>query len=143
VEIVLTFREVADEMGISIGSFHQIFTENFRCVVSVQNPCSHVAPHLQLSGKTSETCCAPSTLFSGLSPSRLFPVSQTENPFLKGHHFQTTKEIQENAIKELQTITKSAFQQWEKQWEWCIASRGNYFEGDSAYNAVKCAINPL
>jgi len=38
---------------------------------------SRVAPHQQLSGKTSEIRCAPSILFSGLSPSRLFPVSQT------------------------------------------------------------------
>ena len=36
-----------------------------------------VAPHLQLSGKISDIRCVPSTLFSGLSPSRLFPVSQT------------------------------------------------------------------
>jgi hypothetical protein len=46
------------------------------------------------------------------------------------------EEIQENAIRELRAITKSefreAFQQWEKSWERCIASRGDYFEGDSA-----------
>ena len=44
---------------------------------------SRVTPHPQLSGKTSDIRCAPSTLFSGLSPSRLFPVSQTENHFEK------------------------------------------------------------
>jgi hypothetical protein len=45
-------------------------------------------------------------------------------------------EIQENAIRELRTITESAFQealqQWKKCWERCIASRGDCFEGDSA-----------
>jgi ABC-type polar amino acid transport system ATPase subunit len=45
-------------------------------------------------------------------------------------------EIHENAIRELRTITESAFQeafqQWKKRWERCIASRGDYFEGDSA-----------
>jgi hypothetical protein len=45
-------------------------------------------------------------------------------------------EIQENAITELRAITESAFeeafQQWKKRWERCIASRGDYFEGDSA-----------
>ena len=41
----------------------------------------HVAPHPQLSGKASDIHCALSTLFSGLSPSRLFPVSQTSNHF--------------------------------------------------------------
>ena len=34
----LTVREVADEVGISVGSCDQILTEkNFRCVASVQN----------------------------------------------------------------------------------------------------------
>jgi hypothetical protein len=54
---------------------------------------------------------------------------------LKGR-FQTIGDIQENAIGELRTITESAFQealqQWTKRWEWCIASRGDYFEGKSA-----------
>jgi hypothetical protein len=53
----------------------------------------------------------------------------------------TSKEIQENATRELRAITESvfqeAFQQWQKRWERCIASTGAYFEGDSAYNAVK------
>ena len=59
---------------------------------------------------------------------------------LKGCRFQTIEEIQENVIRELRTITESAFQEAFQQWkkrEQCIASRGNYFEGDSALNAVK------
>ena len=63
----------------------------------------------------------------------LFPELKTT---LKGRRFQTMEEIQENAIRELRTITESAFQeefkQWKKGWERCIASRGGYFEGDSA-----------
>jgi len=35
----LTVREVAEEVGIRIGSCHEILTENFRCVPSVQNSC--------------------------------------------------------------------------------------------------------
>ena len=54
---------------------------------------SCVAPHAQLFGKTSDIRCAPSTLFSGLSPRRLSPVSQTQI-ILKGRHFQTIEEIQ-------------------------------------------------
>jgi hypothetical protein len=45
-------------------------------------------------------------------------------------------EIQENGISVLRAITESAFheafQQRKKRWERCIASRGDYFEGDSA-----------
>jgi len=63
----------------------------------------------------------------------LFPKLKTT---LKGRGFQTTEEIQENAIRELRTITESAFQeafqQWKKCWEQCIASRGDCFEGGSA-----------
>jgi len=48
----------------------------------------------------------------------LFPELKTT---LKGHHFQTIEEIQENAIRELRAITESAFQeafqQWKKCWE--------------------------
>jgi hypothetical protein len=46
------------------------------------------------------------------------------------------EETEENAIRELRAITGSAFQeafqQWKKRWERSIASRGDYFEGDSA-----------
>jgi hypothetical protein len=76
----LTVREFADKVGISIGYCHQVFTEKFQmCRVStkfVPRPGSRVAPHPQLSGKTSDIRRAHSTLFSGLSPSRPFTVSQ-------------------------------------------------------------------
>jgi len=62
----------------------------------------------------------------------LFPKLKTT---LNGRRFQTTAEIQESTIRELRAITESAFkeafQQWKKRWERCIASRGDYFEGDS------------
>jgi hypothetical protein len=56
--------------------------------------------------------------------------------FKKFRLFFEHAEIQEHAIRELGAITESAFQeafqQWKKSWERCIASRGDYFEGDSA-----------
>jgi len=62
----------------------------------------------------------------------MFPKLKTT---LKGRRFQTIEEIQQNAIRELRTITESAFQeafqQWKKHWERCITSRGDCFEGDS------------
>ena len=63
----------------------------------------------------------------------VFPKLKTT---LKGRRFQTIEKIQENEIRELRAITESAFQealqQWKKRWERCIASRGEYFEGDGA-----------
>jgi hypothetical protein len=56
--------------------------------------------------------------------------------YLKSSVFFENAEIRENAIRELHAITESAFQeafqQRKKRWERCIASRGDYFEGDSA-----------
>jgi hypothetical protein len=77
----LTAQEVSDEVEISIGSCHQIFTDKLQ-MHHVSAKClprllTNVASHPQLSGKTSDICCAPSTLISRLSPSTLFPVSQT------------------------------------------------------------------
>jgi len=90
--------------------------------------CSYLAKH--------QTSVVPHPLYSPiLAPADffLFPKLQTT---LKGCHFQTIEEIQENAIRELSTITESAcqeaFQQWKKLWVQCIASRGDYFEGDIA-----------
>ena len=69
---------------------------------------------------------APADLF-------LFPKLKTT---LKGRRFQTIEESQENATRELRATTESAFQEafqkWKKHWERFIASRGDYFEGDSA-----------
>jgi hypothetical protein len=77
----LTVREVADEVGISTECCHQIFTEELQmCHVSakfVLRLLTDDHPHPQLAGKMSDICCAPSTLFSGHSSIRLFPVSQT------------------------------------------------------------------
>jgi hypothetical protein len=59
-----------------------------------------------------------------------------ERVILKVRSFFEHPEIQENAIRELRAMRESAFQeafqQWKKRWERCIASRGDYFEGDSA-----------
>jgi transposase len=127
---LLTVREVADEVGISIGSCHQIFIEKLQMrrvsAKFVPRLLTDVAPHPPYSPDL-----APADFF-------LFPKLKTT---LKGRRFQAIEEIQENAIRELRAITESAFQetfqQWKKRWEWCIASRGDNFEGDSAYNAVK------
>jgi len=90
--------------------------------------CSYLAKH--------QTSVVPHPPYSpDVAPADffLFPKLKTT---LKGCHFQTIDNIQENAITELHAITESAFQeafqQWKKRWERCIASRGDCFEGDSA-----------
>jgi hypothetical protein len=78
--------------------------------------------------------------FSDLAPADFFQFLRLKNT-LKESSFRTIQEIQKNALRELRAVTESALQeavqQWKKRWELCIASRGDYFEGESAYNAVK------
>jgi len=73
--------------------------------------CSYLAKH--------QTTIVPHPPYSpDLAPADffLFPKLKTT---LKGHRFQTTEESQENAIRELCTITESAFQEAFKQWKKC------------------------
>jgi hypothetical protein len=80
-----------------------------------------------------------------LAPADFFLFTKLKTT-LKGCNFQTIEYIQENATRELHPITESAFQEaflWKKRLDQCIASRGDYFEGDSAYSAVKRTIKSL
>ncbi|KAG1690684.1 DNA repair protein RAD50 [Nymphon striatum] len=65
-------------------------------------------------------------------------VSQMQNHFERASFPNL---IHENLIKVLLAMPEStfpeAFKKWENCWEWCIASRGDYFEGDSAYHFKK------
>jgi hypothetical protein len=68
-----------------------------------------------------------------LAPADIFLFPKL-NSTLKGRRFDTFDEIQKNSTKELFAIPKEAFQKafqsWQKRWEQCVASKGNYFEGD-------------
>jgi hypothetical protein len=72
----------------------------------------------------------------GALNSRSAPSVLVGELFKKFSLFFEHAEIQENAIRELRTITEIAFQealqQRKKRWERCIASSGDYLEGDSA-----------
>jgi len=79
-----------------------------------------------------QTSTAPNPPYSpDLAPADffLFPKLKTT---LKERRFQTIEEIKENVVRELLAVTVSVFQeafkQWKKCWEWCIASKGDYFE---------------
>ena len=53
---------------------------------------------------------------------------------LKGKRFQNVEEEREKTTEALKAITLQEFQncseQWKKQWEKCIGSQGEYFEGE-------------
>jgi len=53
---------------------------------------------------------------------------------LKGRHFDDTDDIWSNTTAALKTIPQNQFQNcfdgWTRCWHWCIASQGDYFEGE-------------
>jgi hypothetical protein len=53
---------------------------------------------------------------------------------LKGQHFETVSDIQKESQAVLDSSKEnyfhSAFEAWKKQWDFCIRSQGDYFEGD-------------
>jgi transposase len=63
-----------------------------------------------------------------LAPADFFLFPKLKST-LKGCHFYTFDKMQKN-LTELFAIPKEAFQSWQKRWEQCVASEGNYFEGD-------------
>jgi hypothetical protein len=62
----------------------------------------------------------------------LFPKMKIK---LKGRKFDTVEEIQAKLQKVLNTLTQKDFQDsfrsWQKRWDRCVRSQGDYFEGDS------------
>ena len=53
---------------------------------------------------------------------------------LKGHRFDSIKDIQANTETVLNTLKKEnfqdSFQKWKHRWSRCVQSRGDYLEGD-------------
>jgi len=81
-----------------------------------------------------ETTVVPQPPYSPhLAPADFFLFPKLKST-LKGRRFDTFDEIQKNLRKDLFAIPKEAFQKtfksWQKCWERCVASEGNYFEGD-------------
>jgi len=53
---------------------------------------------------------------------------------LKGRHFDDTDDFRSNTTGALKAIPQNQFQNcfegWARRWQRCIASQGEYFEGD-------------
>ena len=68
-----------------------------------------------------------------LAPSDLFLFPKIKE-ILKGRHFDDIDDIRSNTTAALKAIPQNQFQNcfegWTRRWHWCIASQGEYFEGD-------------
>jgi len=71
---------------------------------------------------------------SDLPPSDIFLFPKLKIK-LKGRRFQTMEEIQAESQAVLNTLRENDFQEcsknWQRRWDRCQASEGNYFEGDA------------
>jgi len=69
-----------------------------------------------------------------LAPSDFFLFLKIKE-ILKGRYFDDTDDIRSNTIAALKAIPQNQFQNcfegWNRRWHWCIASQGEYFEGDN------------
>jgi hypothetical protein len=58
---------------------------------------------------------------------------------LKGRHFYTTEVTEAESQAMLNTLTENdfrdAFKKWQRCWEWCMHSEGDYFDGDGGQYA--------
>jgi len=68
-----------------------------------------------------------------LAPNDLFLIPKIKE-ILKGRHFDNIDDIRSNTMAALTAIPQNQFQNcfegWTRRWHWCIASQGEYFEGD-------------
>jgi len=69
-----------------------------------------------------------------LAPSYFFLFPKLKMK-LKGQRFQTVEEIQAESQAVLNTLRENGFQEcfknWQRRWDRCQASEGDYFEGDA------------
>ena len=98
-----------------------------------QSTSSLVVPCAQCSGKNETTAVRQPSYSPDLVPADFFLLLKLKST-LKGRRFDTIDEIQKKLTNELFAIPKEAFQKafqsWQKRWVRCVASEGNYFEGD-------------
>lgn len=69
-----------------------------------------------------------------LAPCDFFLFPKLKLP-LRGHRFDTIEDIKRNSLAELKAIPSEAYEkcmdEWIRRWRMCIASNGDYFEGDN------------
>jgi len=68
-----------------------------------------------------------------LAPCDLFLFQKVKSA-LKGHHFESTEDIQRSVTQVLNDVPQNAFKecykQWQHRWKRCVQAQGMYFEGD-------------
>ncbi|KAG5338239.1 MOS1T transposase, partial [Acromyrmex charruanus] len=124
----ITVREVAEDLNISIGSCHSIFTNDLGM---------HTSLLVREFLAKNNTLMMPQPPYSpDLAPCDFFLFPKLKRP-MKGQRYATIEEIKTASKEELNKITKNdflkCFEDWKKRWHKCIISDGDYFEGDKIH----------
>ena len=134
----ITIREVADDVGISIGSCHEIFSN---LLVMKRVVAKFVPKLLNFEQKqrrmevAHESLTMPQPPYSpdmALCDVFLFPkIKRTR----KGRRFTAIDDIKSASLKEIKAIPKiefeKCFEDWKKRWHKCIISNWDYFKSDN------------
>jgi hypothetical protein len=137
----ITVRDLADEVGVSIGSVHTILTAH----LGLRKVSTKFVPKLQLHHDNAPA--HSSHVIQGFLTKHNIPlISQAPYPPdtapwnfwlfpklkmpLKGTRFESRKD----ATAQLDMIPQDAFhkcsQQWQDRWKKCVHYQGDYFERD-------------
>ncbi|PNF37233.1 hypothetical protein B7P43_G00377 [Cryptotermes secundus] len=151
----ITIREVADDVGISIGSCHEIFSnvlvqrrlreairkkrpdlwKNNSWLLHHDNAPAHTSLLVREFLAKNNTVTMPQPPYSpDMAPCDFFLFPKIKRT-LKGRRFTSIDDIKSASLKELKAIPKIEFEKcfddWKKRWCKCIISNGDYFEGDN------------
>ncbi|KAG5342375.1 MOS1T transposase, partial [Acromyrmex heyeri] len=131
----ITVREVAEDLNISIGSCHSIFTNDLG--MHHDNAPAHTSLLVREFLAKNNTLMMPQLPYSpDLASYDFFLFPKLKRP-MKGRRYSTIEEIKTASKEELNKITKNdflkCFEDWKKRWHKCIISDGDYFEGDKIH----------
>lgn len=132
----ITIREVAEDVGISIGSFGPDLWRNDSWLLHHDNAPAHTSLLVREFLAKNNTVMMPQPPYSpDMAPCEYFFLFPKIKRTLKGRRFTSIDDIKSASLKELNAIPKIEFQNcfgdWKKRWRKCIISNGDYFEGDN------------
>ena len=131
----ITIREVADDVGISIGSCHKIFSN----VLGMKRVAVKFVPKLlnfeqkqRRMEVAQESLTKPQPPYSpDMAPSDFFLFPKIKGT-LNGRRFTAMDDIKSASLKEVKAIPKiefeKCFEDWKKRWPKCIISNGDDFD---------------
>jgi len=130
----LTVRSTVEQVNIDRETVRKILTED----LDMRKVCATMVPKELTEGKSKEEFLATKQITvlehpaysPDLAPSDFF-LFPKKKEILKGRHFD---DIRCNTTPALKAIPQNQFQNcfegWTRRWHGCIASQGEYFEGD-------------